>query len=217
MWLWKASSQGTPPSDASSSVASPDLNSFPEKPEPDDAMSSTEEDSTEQDSTEQESTDEESSEQESTEEESTEQESTNSSIESICSEESSDDSSSPINLPNPSPSYVPKPARVISLVSVVVVSDGDFPECFTVYGDADALRSTNDSWNGAMVDVHDIPDDLADIYSIIPALHRYMPHRDRLGKRRRSSPIGAWPRPEKHQAEPVVLDNVYHIYIDIGM
>jgi hypothetical protein len=101
---------------------------------------------------------------------------------------------------------------MISLISVVVITQGEFPESFTVYGDTEALRMTSDSWDGAMLDVRDIPDELADLYSIIPPLQRYMPRRVRVGKRRRTEPLYPWPAPD---AETYALDKVFHVYVDI--
>lgn len=216
MWLWtssqKASPDNTAPSDASSSVGSPvspgsgtgsDTGSTTASSTEPDTASDTESTigSTTGSSTEEAS-------QESTDSSEMEDPSTFETTES-----SSDESSqAPIRLPTPGPSYIPKPARMISLISVVVITQGDFPESFTVYGDTEALRMTSDSWDGAMLDVRDIPDELADLYSIIPPLQRYMPRRVRVGKRRRTEPLYPWPAPD---AETYALDKVFHVYVDI--
>lgn len=89
------------------------------------------------------------------------------------------------------------------LISVVVVSEGEFPECYHVV--ADALSDT-EAWSGAMVDPEDVPDCLLDAFRVVPPLQEY----DCLAQ-------AAADVPELREYEPGMtpIESVHTIYIDM--
>lgn len=115
-----------------------------------------------------------------------------------------------IALRDPGPSQIQTPQDYVSLIVVSVVSDGEFPENYVVMGDPDTLETSKDAWNGVIEDPRTIPDELADLYTLIPGLSAYTPRRVRLGKRRRVAPLQLW-MPIKR---PRSVKNIYTLYID---
>ena len=116
-----------------------------------------------------------------------------------------------IILRDPGPSAIPDPQEVVSLILVSVISDGEFPQCYAVMGDPYRLQESSHVWNTAIVqDARTIPDELADLYTLIPGLSTYAPRRVRLGKRRRFEPLRLW----TPSTRPRSVKNIYTFYID---
>lgn len=118
--------------------------------------------------------------------------------------------------PGPSrPLAPPKPAIPVWMVMVVMVADGEFPQGYTLYTTQPEIQESAPLWHDTVVDAHDIPGPLGDLYLRIPDLSDMSPRSVRLGKRPRSD-VDLMPWTETTAARgPFTIRGAYTLYIDM--